>query len=123
MIRQPPRSTRTDTLFPYTTRFRSSVHATDNPKIEIFLRGTANQALSPAPHRRIVGRSERTPADRRLGSPSFGSGCCLLSLRNSPTRRTRTRRPPPPSKHHRYAQLPICPPSLPPTRPQEANLR
>src|SRR3546814_5782090 len=23
MIRQPPRSTRTDTLFPYTTRFRS----------------------------------------------------------------------------------------------------
>src|SRR3546814_1794896 len=25
MIRQPPRSTRTDTLFPYTTRFRSGV--------------------------------------------------------------------------------------------------
>src|SRR3546814_1571432 len=25
MIRQPPRSTRTDTLFPYTTRFRSLV--------------------------------------------------------------------------------------------------
>src|SRR3546814_3876858 len=25
MIRRPPRSTRTDTLFPYTTRFRSSV--------------------------------------------------------------------------------------------------
>src|SRR3546814_6329067 len=24
MIRQPPRSTRTDTLFPYTTRFRST---------------------------------------------------------------------------------------------------
>src|SRR3546814_3179019 len=26
MIRRPPRSTRTDTLFPYTTRFRSLVH-------------------------------------------------------------------------------------------------
>src|SRR3546814_2174699 len=26
MIRRPPRSTRTDTLFPYTTLFRSSVH-------------------------------------------------------------------------------------------------
>src|SRR3546814_4840712 len=26
MIRQPPRSTRTDTLFPYTTLFRSAVH-------------------------------------------------------------------------------------------------
>src|SRR3546814_13382360 len=27
MIRRPPRSTRTDTLFPYTTLFRSSWHA------------------------------------------------------------------------------------------------
>src|SRR3546814_2064625 len=27
MIRRPPRSTRTDTLFPYTTRFRSPVRA------------------------------------------------------------------------------------------------
>src|SRR3546814_7959996 len=26
MIRRPPRSTRTDTLFPYTTRFRSAHH-------------------------------------------------------------------------------------------------
>src|SRR3546814_5728924 len=26
MIRRPPRSTRTDTLFPYTTLFRSRVH-------------------------------------------------------------------------------------------------
>src|SRR3546814_3470298 len=27
MIRRPPRSTRTDTLFPYTTLFRSTAHA------------------------------------------------------------------------------------------------
>src|SRR3546814_1824013 len=27
MIRRPPRSTRTDTLFPYTTRFRSAIRA------------------------------------------------------------------------------------------------
>src|SRR3546814_1117704 len=27
MIRQPPRSNRTDTLFPYTTLFRSALHA------------------------------------------------------------------------------------------------
>src|SRR3546814_12380894 len=27
MIRRPPRSTRTDTLFPYTTIFRSGLHA------------------------------------------------------------------------------------------------
>src|SRR3546814_15952635 len=31
MIRRPPRSTRTDTLFPYTTLFRSLVALTDNP--------------------------------------------------------------------------------------------
>src|SRR3546814_13744326 len=30
MIRRPPRSTRTDTLFPYTTLFRSA-HMTDHP--------------------------------------------------------------------------------------------
>src|SRR3546814_2909248 len=29
MIRRPPRSTRTDTLFPYTTLFRSRRHGTD----------------------------------------------------------------------------------------------
>src|SRR3546814_16692805 len=29
MIRRPPRSTRTDTLFPYTTLFRSTVSKTD----------------------------------------------------------------------------------------------
>src|SRR3546814_15253262 len=33
MIRRPPRSTRTDTLFPYTTLFRSPAHS--NPSIEI----------------------------------------------------------------------------------------
>src|SRR3546814_2804811 len=29
MIRRPPRSTRTDTLFPYTTRFRAKLNASD----------------------------------------------------------------------------------------------
>src|SRR3546814_12325817 len=31
MIRRPPRSTRTDTLFPYTTLFRSATIAGTNP--------------------------------------------------------------------------------------------
>src|SRR3546814_20056253 len=34
MIRRPPRSTRTDTLFPYTTLFRSIVSAERPPHIE-----------------------------------------------------------------------------------------
>src|SRR3546814_18216164 len=31
MIRRPPRSTRTDTLFPYTTLFRSTIRHVPNP--------------------------------------------------------------------------------------------
>src|SRR3546814_20510858 len=34
MIRRPPRSTRTDTLFPYTTLFRSSHHARVNARLD-----------------------------------------------------------------------------------------
>src|SRR3546814_18138214 len=32
MIRRPPKSTRTDTLFPYTTLFRSTGHRLDRPE-------------------------------------------------------------------------------------------
>src|SRR3546814_3613029 len=41
MIRRPPRSTRTDTLFPYTTLFRSLASAglPDEPKTEDILKG------------------------------------------------------------------------------------
>src|SRR3546814_12330786 len=46
MIRLPPRSTRTDTLFPYTTRFRSSVPAVhSNGLSPAFLEGTHAEAL------------------------------------------------------------------------------
>src|SRR3546814_5005240 len=36
MIRRPPRSTRTDTLFPYTTLFRSGVEAGGPRGVEFF---------------------------------------------------------------------------------------
>src|SRR3546814_2766131 len=35
MIRRPPRSTRTDTLFPYTTLFRSKAFVARNPRFEV----------------------------------------------------------------------------------------
>src|SRR3546814_6980872 len=35
MIRRPPRSTRTDTLLPYTTLFRSGVEAMTAPTLEV----------------------------------------------------------------------------------------
>src|SRR3546814_16283890 len=40
MIRRPPRSTRTDTLFPYTTLFRSiSAEGTEDPVCHLAARG------------------------------------------------------------------------------------
>src|SRR3546814_11917244 len=48
MIRRPPRSTRTDTLFPYTTLFRSQVSIEEtalrfNNKVQPFLAVSINQ--------------------------------------------------------------------------------
>src|SRR3546814_16229447 len=44
MIRRPPRSTRTDTLFPYTTLFRSWSAFTIRPGV-LFLVGDPKQAI------------------------------------------------------------------------------
>src|SRR3546814_14701041 len=44
MIRRPPRSTRTDTLFPYTTLFRSVASALYGPMLQQGTRGPANPA-------------------------------------------------------------------------------
>src|SRR3546814_17205975 len=51
MIRRPPRSTRTDTLFPYTTLFRSGYSIGSNPVLAIpagdyVLRVTNNSAAT-----------------------------------------------------------------------------
>src|SRR3546814_4246034 len=54
MIRRPPRSTRTDTLFPYTTLFRSIV---DDLGIDVLARAMHRQARPRAgfrPERRAV---------------------------------------------------------------------
>src|SRR3546814_13472749 len=53
MIRRPPRSTRTDTLFPYTTLFRSTA------------------AISPSASPRALALAERNPMKRKrsVGSP------------------------------------------------------
>src|SRR3546814_8767287 len=57
MIRRPPRSTRTDTLFPYTTLFRSVVDRCDARRIE--------QIASRPP-------GECAEADRRIGRAKGG---------------------------------------------------
>src|SRR3546814_1953827 len=47
MIRRPPRSTRTDTLFPYTTLFRSPIQdgAVELPNISVIFRAPLAQLL------------------------------------------------------------------------------
>src|SRR3546814_18825035 len=48
MIRRPPRATRTDTLFPYTTLFRSQVGDRGRRRVEAFWRARRDQGLQPA---------------------------------------------------------------------------
>src|SRR3546814_18122302 len=69
MIRRPPRSTRTDTLFPYTTLFRSDYAVGVSlrlPRLVVSSHGIAAQPLaSHAPHHQS-GRTLQAPrADRR----------------------------------------------------------
>src|SRR3546814_18501376 len=60
MCRRPPRSTRTDTLFPYTTLFRSSVRLSDG---RIWPRGHDRTRTGAA-----------AAARRREGRPDTGGG-------------------------------------------------
>src|SRR3546814_12980144 len=78
MIRRPPRSTRTDTLFPYTTLFRSPFavlsrqdgrlrHRRERPvPLDLHLAGNANESESPTFTER------QTIADTELGSVIAG---------------------------------------------------
>src|SRR3546814_464 len=58
MIRRPPRSTRTDTLFPYTTLFRSE--GTFPPAISTALSGDRNAFALPLPDQGALEFGERT---------------------------------------------------------------
>src|SRR3546814_11322952 len=69
MIRLPPRSTRTDTLFPYTTLFRSIVTV---PADQIVAPGEADHRR-PLLHARLrIGVPARQIAAVDLDRPAFG---------------------------------------------------
>src|SRR3546814_13110137 len=75
MIRRPPRSTRTDTLFPYTTLFRSPARS---------LQGWAQPGAFPAVHRaggRPAGRAVAERADRLPAGPAGRIPDLLLAQR------------------------------------------
>src|SRR3546814_7905857 len=56
MIRLPPRSTRTDTLFPYTTLFRSAVIEQQGWRVEF--RAWSNDGPMPMPRRLFASRAD-----------------------------------------------------------------
>src|SRR3546814_1833777 len=69
MIRRPPRSTRTDTLFPYTTLFRSRPHRARAPQLSAQPPGQGRHlARPPHLHRHRVRRRlwRRTAAPTRF---------------------------------------------------------
>src|SRR3546814_3690775 len=61
MIRRPPRSTRTDTLFPYTTLFRSVLLAENTPH-------NGPLMVIPGSHRTYLTCVGETPDDHYLSS-------------------------------------------------------
>src|SRR3546814_12839690 len=67
MIRRQPRSTRTDTLFPYTTLFRSPRYRARIPVEDVL-----PQLPRLRPHRRRLAAVERLPAQRRTAGTALG---------------------------------------------------
>src|SRR3546814_11942937 len=67
MIRRPPRSTRTDTLFPYTTLFRSDMAGNAPVGVEIDQRPLASRTGFGDATRQVVGRLGFDEGDRRRG--------------------------------------------------------
>src|SRR3546814_7667166 len=79
MFRRPPISTRTDTLFPYTTLFRSPMELTDLVSPEAVLcavkAGSKKQALQEIAHRaaEAYGLDTRTVVEGLLAREKLGS--------------------------------------------------
>src|SRR3546814_19809568 len=70
MIRRPPRSTRTDTLFPYTTLFRSAL-LVRLPRVPMLAgEGGARLSLAGAQGKLPVVLADRAIAIPRIGEPS-----------------------------------------------------
>src|SRR3546814_14111926 len=75
-IRRPPRSTRTDTLFPYTTLFRSDYLSQDFTAITPHQYLQATAPLSEAEH--VVMAAMPTAEERKLLAMKPGEPCLLL---------------------------------------------
>src|SRR3546814_13819343 len=125
MIRRPPRSTRTDTLFPYTTLFRSVSQLPGTARVPVVrvspavLTQSSQRLRAPDPHA-TEGR-ERRDVIEGDGETQFTVDPSHCSLQSSPgpahrpisdmhTSRTHPPQPwlPPQTRHH----LSVHPPPL-----------
>src|SRR3546814_10915438 len=75
MIRRPPRSTRTDTLFPYTTLFRAALRSRTS--------GAGGGGERPELAHR-VGQALGIAVERRTGHQYVGPGCGRSGDRDRP---------------------------------------
>src|SRR3546814_5954793 len=80
MIRRPPRSTRTDTLFPYTTLFRSEVRWL-NDQLSAITRSTDSSARLQA----ITDRSEEHTSELQSLMRISYAVFCLKKKKNTTT--------------------------------------
>src|SRR3546814_6873133 len=90
MIRRPPRSTRTDTLFPYTTLFRSCVATSRDSDGRTSLHGSRSRLLTQPlrdddPFYFVIPEGAR---ERPAPEPTRHPGLCGLAL-PEPVRRER----------------------------------
>src|SRR3546814_2445849 len=81
MIRRPPRSTRTDTLFPYTTLFRSLAHVEIGRRGAMRIVGADRMLVVPLPEAAEIGRAIMADGfERQLGERSEEHTSELQSL-------------------------------------------
>src|SRR3546814_11068309 len=87
MRRRPPRSTRTDTLFPYTTLFRSTTAISQPSRSRAALTAHAASSATPAPFHAITpGPLQPNHAARQLEPPATSAAHSIPRIGSSPPR-------------------------------------
>src|SRR3546814_2461624 len=99
MIRRPPRSTRTDTLFPYTTLFRSAASGRRRSGLYAAWRGAAFRQAQHAGFRLSERSEEHTSELQSLMRISYAV-FCLKKKKNKTTTKTKHK-----VKHIRYTHM------------------
>src|SRR3546814_16318926 len=123
MIRRPPRSTRTDTLFPYTTLFRSRLPKTSFPDLASAPAVTTSAPPPISTTARIGGGPRSRPAS--TCSSTDRKHCAVRFVRKSAAAHIRSSFLPVPDTVSRDVPTPtwpatICPrQSIPPLNTQE----